>query len=175
MRYGPVLVSWKPWRPHQSHAFRHASSRRRPGKNRTSRFSNVERTKAGYVLGFSHPHDGSPQHSYEPTKSPRAAACVGCQAWSKAQGSGSCPVGVRRFKSCPTHPPDSGSNDLLDDGHKWALEANRRCPGDDPLWFPVAVFVPRPYELYKRARGSSADRRSTSCIARSYTFSRSHV
>src|SRR3989442_3930780 len=55
MRYGPVLVSWKPWRPHQSHAFRHASSRRRPGKNRTSRFSNMERTKAGYILGFSHP------------------------------------------------------------------------------------------------------------------------
>src|SRR2546428_13370847 len=55
MRYGPVFVSWKPWRPHQSHAFRHASSRCRPGKNRTSRFSNIERTKAGYVLGFSHP------------------------------------------------------------------------------------------------------------------------
>ena len=111
MRYGPVFVSWKPWRPHQSHAFRHASSRCRPGKNRTSRFSNMERTKAGCVLGFSHPRDESPQHSYEPTKSPRAAACVGCQAWSKAQGSGSCPVGVRRFKSCPTHPPDSGSSD----------------------------------------------------------------
>src|SRR5438309_1713265 len=52
MRYGPVLVSWKPWRPHHSHAFRHASSRRRPGKNRTWRLSNMERTKAGYVLGF---------------------------------------------------------------------------------------------------------------------------
>src|SRR2546427_11943266 len=29
--------------------------------------------------------------------------CVGGPAWSKAQGSESCPVGVRRFKSCPTH------------------------------------------------------------------------
>src|SRR3990172_4218051 len=37
------------------------------------------------------------------------APCVGCQAWSKAQGSGSCPVGVRRFKSCPTHPSGSRS------------------------------------------------------------------
>src|SRR2546427_3675124 len=36
-------------------------------------------------------------------KSRPAASCVGGPAWSKAQGSESCPVGVRRFKSCPTH------------------------------------------------------------------------
>src|SRR5205807_4671812 len=46
----------------------------------------------------------APEDYYELTNSQPPAACVGCQAWSKAQGSGSCPVGVRRFKSCPTHP-----------------------------------------------------------------------
>src|SRR5437879_12547410 len=43
-----------------------------------------------------------PQDYYEPMPPP-AASCVGGPAWSKAQGSESCPVGVRRFKSCPTH------------------------------------------------------------------------
>src|SRR5437879_11720607 len=46
----------------------------------------------------------APEDYYELTNSQLPAACVCCQAWSKAQGSGSCPVGVRRFKSCPTHP-----------------------------------------------------------------------
>src|SRR5438309_11094242 len=46
----------------------------------------------------------APEDYYELTNSQPPATCVGCQAWSKAQGSGSCPVGVRRFKSCPTHP-----------------------------------------------------------------------
>src|SRR5512136_1601015 len=46
---------------------------------------------------------GPPQLYYDSAVSPAAVSCVGCQAWSKAQGSGSCPVGVRRFKSCPTH------------------------------------------------------------------------
>src|SRR5207244_13329856 len=46
----------------------------------------------------------APEDYYEITNSQPPATCVGCQAWSKAQGSGSCPVGVRRFKSCPTHP-----------------------------------------------------------------------
>src|SRR5205809_4735841 len=45
----------------------------------------------------------APEDYYELTNSQPPATCVGCQAWSKAQGSGSCPVGVRRFKSCPTH------------------------------------------------------------------------
>ena len=45
----------------------------------------------------------APEDYYELTNSRPPATCVGCQAWSKAQGSGSCPVGVRRFKSCPTH------------------------------------------------------------------------
>src|SRR5436853_4454342 len=45
----------------------------------------------------------APEDYYELTKSQPPATCGGCQAWSKAQGSGSCPVGVRRFKSCPTH------------------------------------------------------------------------
>src|SRR5947208_11548170 len=53
----------------------------------------------------------APEDYYELTNSQPPATCVGCQAWSKAQGSGSCPVGVRRFKSCPTHPPDRGSSD----------------------------------------------------------------
>src|SRR5256885_17023291 len=48
--------------------------------------------------------DAAPEDYYELTNSQPPAACVGCQAWSKAQDSGSCPVGVRRFKSCPTHP-----------------------------------------------------------------------
>ena len=29
--------------------------------------------------------------------------CGGSQVWSKAQGSGPCPVGVRGFKSLPPH------------------------------------------------------------------------
>src|SRR2546422_6617639 len=41
-------------------------------------------------------------------KSRPAASCVGGPAWSKAQGSESCPVGVRRFKSCPTHLVETG-------------------------------------------------------------------
>src|SRR3989449_1625862 len=41
-------------------------------------------------------------------KSRPAASCVGGPAWSKAQGSESCPVGVRRFKSCPTHLVGTG-------------------------------------------------------------------
>src|SRR5437660_9525132 len=49
----------------------------------------------------------APEDYYELPNSQPPAACVGCQAWSKAQGSGSCPVGVRRFKSCPTHPSRS--------------------------------------------------------------------
>src|SRR5437773_9918820 len=45
----------------------------------------------------------APEDYYELTNSQPPATCVGCQAWSKAQGAGSCPVGVRRIKSCPTH------------------------------------------------------------------------
>src|SRR5439155_3557638 len=50
----------------------------------------------------------SPYDYYESTKSRPAASCVGGPAWSKAQGSESCPVGVRRFKSCPTHLVETG-------------------------------------------------------------------
>src|SRR5947199_7928900 len=50
----------------------------------------------------------APEDYYELTNSQPPATCVGCQAWSKAQGSESCPVGVRRFKSCPTHLVETG-------------------------------------------------------------------
>src|SRR5256885_2033535 len=65
--------------------------------------------------------DAAPEDYYELTNSQPPAACVGCQAWSKAQDSGSCPVGVRRFKSCPTHP--SG----LDSDQKLQAIRFRRC------------------------------------------------
>src|SRR5207249_6981968 len=50
------------------------------------------------------PEAGTGKIIYAPRISHPLAGRVGCQAWSKAQGSGSCLVGVRRFKSCPTHP-----------------------------------------------------------------------
>src|SRR5438093_8566360 len=61
----------------------------------------------------------APEDYYELTNSQPPATCVGCQAWSKAQGSGSCPVGVRRFKSCPTHP-----SRVQLDVRKWAFHWN---------------------------------------------------
>src|SRR2546430_15628131 len=68
----------------------------------------------------------APEDYYELTNSQPPAACVGCQAWSKAQDSGSCPVGVRRFKSCPTHPS------RLDSDQKLQAIRFRRCAGNGP-------------------------------------------
>src|SRR3989442_2942299 len=44
-----------------------------------------------------------------------------CQARSKAQGSGPCPVGVRGFKS---HPPHSTWTIIL----RWFISSESRCP-----------------------------------------------
>jgi hypothetical protein len=73
-----------------------------PGEE--SGFASFEHSHPHDVRGALRPAPGvPPQDYYEPAKSPPATWCVGGPAWSKAQGSGSCPVGVRRFKSCPTH------------------------------------------------------------------------
>src|SRR5881397_3933908 len=64
--------------------------------------------------------------------------CVGGPAWSKAQGSESCPVGVRRFKSCPTHRAEtkrrrrSGSNLVRDlDRGSGSCDGNSRGRDND--------------------------------------------
>src|SRR2546428_1729198 len=71
-----------------------------------------------------------PQDYYEAAKSPPATPCVGGPAWSKAQGSGSCPVGVRRFKSCPTHQVKR---------HGGCFKIAPRIAGS---WLPLGVGLP---------------------------------
>ena len=72
-----------------------------------------------------------PQDYYEPAKSPPATPCVGGPAWSKAQGSESCPVGVRRFKSCPTHQVKSYGGCY--EGPRWSLVRGLRWALAGPL------------------------------------------
>src|SRR5712691_1002471 len=93
-----------------------------------------------------------PQDYYEPMPPP-AASCVGGPAWSKAQGSESCPVGVRRFKSCPTHQVECYDGQYVAPVGAWpassSKDRNGRSTGTDRVG-RRAHNVFRRTSLYRR-------------------------